>query len=71
MNIHVLLNPCGFSFYAFRPHTGISYQASLKTLADTHSDFDVKKDRVVNIGASYHISPHIHLFQSINVLRDL
>ncbi|XP_071695390.1 uncharacterized protein [Rutidosis leptorrhynchoides] len=51
-----------------KSYAGISFQASIKVLTDLHKDFNAKSDWIVDTGASDHISPYIHLFQSI---RDL
>ena len=58
----------GTYFYGCKPCLQVSFHVSLNALT-RYLKVDIRVDWIVDTGASDHMSPHLHLFKSIRVLK--
>ncbi|GKE83646.1 hypothetical protein Tco_1557388 [Tanacetum coccineum] len=58
----------GTFFYGCKPYRLYSFHVSLNILSK-HLQLDIRIDWIVDTGASDHMSPYLHLFQSIRILK--
>lgn len=58
----------GTSFYGCKPYRVYSFHVSLNILSK-HLRLDVRIDWIVDTGAFDHMSPHLHLFHYIRLLK--
>nr|GEW70503.1 hypothetical protein [Tanacetum cinerariifolium] len=58
----------GTFFYGCKPYSLYSFHVSLNTLSK-YLQLDIRIDWIVDTGASDHMSPYLHLFQSIRILK--
>ncbi|GKA24642.1 retrovirus-related pol polyprotein from transposon TNT 1-94 [Tanacetum coccineum] len=58
----------GTFFYGCKPYKVYSFHVSLNILSK-HLQLDIRIDWIVDTGASDHMLPYLHLFQSIRILK--
>ncbi|GKC94116.1 pyridoxal 5'-phosphate synthase-like subunit PDX1.2, partial [Tanacetum coccineum] len=67
-NASTLKPHAGTFFNGCKPYKVYSFHVSLNILSK-HLQLDIRIDWIVDTGASDHMSPYLHLFQSIRILK--